>query len=198
MRVLSIDAETNGLYGRAFAVGAVFTDDQRPDGTVDALLVTCPVEGELDPWVAENVPLELRQNPSVDSYAELLDELWKFYDEHRENTDVIAHVAFPVETTLLRDMVTAAPDRQGPFPLLDVASVLKARGFDPTSVDAYNQAHRLWTGQFRSFAPHHPVGDAWAAERAYRHLMAPASGGWMPENARPFAVGEHGPEWPHP
>jgi hypothetical protein len=82
-------------------------------------------------------------------------------------------MAFRVEAKVLRDMVEtdlAARSWNGPYPLYDVAGVLKARGFDPTSVDGYNTTNGL-TVPFDG-ATHHPLYDSYAAEVAYRHLMS--------------------------
>lgn len=51
MKIFSFDAETSGLYGQAFAIGAVVTDDS---GEVARYIFRCPVAGETDKWVAKN------------------------------------------------------------------------------------------------------------------------------------------------
>ena len=107
-----------------------------------------------------------------ESYVDLLSDFWRFYKSNKEGADIIAHVAHPVETKLLRDMVEQDLQSRmwdGPFPLIDVAGVLRARGEDPNSVDKYIEKHGLRVGFDGS--THHPLYDSFAAEVVYRHLM---------------------------
>ena len=51
--VLSFDAETNGLWGQAFAIAAVLFNE---NGAETARFVgRCPIEGEVNSWVKTNV-----------------------------------------------------------------------------------------------------------------------------------------------
>lgn len=43
-KILSIDAETNGLYGMSFAIGAVLTDKETGEEE-KRFLVRCPIDG---------------------------------------------------------------------------------------------------------------------------------------------------------
>lgn len=181
MKVISLDCETNGLGGQAFAVAAVLTDDNGRE--VDTWEARCPIAGPVDEWVTENVLPALDDMPeTVDSYEGLLAgwRVW-FAGRHRgrgyeaaaakaarHEAVVIGHVVWPVEAKFLRD--AHADDLfTGPFPLLDVAPLLLAAGHDPTSVDTYLDRHGL---PKPDGSPHHPLYDARAAVTAFRHLMA--------------------------
>ena len=51
--ILSFDAETNGLWGQAFAIGAILYN---PEGKeIDRFVGRCPIEEDVNSWVAENV-----------------------------------------------------------------------------------------------------------------------------------------------
>jgi len=170
MKIFSFDGETNGLYGQAFALAAVVTDDS---GEIATFVARCPIEDIIDDWVAENV-LPNMENVGVThaDYRSMLESFWNFYMKHKEGADVVAHVAHPVETKLFRDVVEANLNNriwEAPFPLIDVASVLKARGFDPLSVDSYIKSQNLEVPFDGTI--HHPLYDSWATEVAYRHLM---------------------------
>lgn len=168
-RVFSFDAETNGLYGQAFMLAAVVTDES---GEIARFVGRCPIEGPVDGWVEKNVlPNVMDVEVTHLSYAEMLEAFFAFYMKHKEGAVILAHMAFPVEAKVLRDMIEAhLPERQweGPYPLIDVAGTLDAAGFDPTSVDIYNKDHGL-TVPFAG-TTHHPLYDSWAAEVCYRHL----------------------------
>jgi hypothetical protein len=103
----------------------------------------------------------------------MLEAFSAFYVEwgQRGEAEVIAHVAFPVGTTMLRDMICAQAGRElhGQFPLLDVAAALRIGGFDPRSVEGYNREHGIAVTLDAS--PHHPLYHAAAAAACWRHLL---------------------------
>lgn len=170
-RLISIDAETNGLAGQAFAVALTLTDRT---GELDHAVYRCPITEPVNPWVAEHVLPAITDLPvNVDSYPRLLAAIDATISRWGgKATPLIAHVAWPVEARLLLDVFTDERIWDGPYPLIDVAPVLLAHGHDPTSVDTYNTAHGIPTPQG---SPHNPLYDARAAERCLRHLLAGAT-----------------------
>jgi hypothetical protein len=173
-RVISIDAETNGLAGRAFAVALTLSD---ASGELEQVVFRCPIgEAVTDPWVAKNVlpaiadvPENLRQYPYL--LSEVHDAIAGWGGR---KVPLIAHVAWPVEARLLLDVYSGESVWSGPYPLIDVASVLLAKGHDPLTVDGYLDAHGIPKPEG---SPHHPLYDARAAALCFRHLMAGESRG---------------------
>lgn len=171
MQVISLDCEANGLGGQAFAAAATLTDDHGEAAVWEA---RCPIPGQVDPWVAENVLPALAGMPeTVDTYRDLTLSWRAWFTQVRAawpDVIVIGHVVWPVEAAFLRD---AHSDDlfAGPYPLLDVAPLLLAAGHDPTSVDSYLDR---WGLPKPDGSPHHPLYDARAAETAFRHLMTAA------------------------
>ena len=166
--ILSIDAESNGLGGMAFAVGISVTTGA---GEIESAVYRCPIQGQVDPWVAQHVlPAIADIEVGYRDHWDMLREVRERFFRHEQKTErsVIAHVAWPVETTLLSHMLVGGLVWSGPYPLIDVASVLLAKGFDPLSVDDYLRDQGIETPQG---SPHHPLYDARAAERCLRHLM---------------------------
>ena len=173
-KVFSFDAETNGLWGRAFALSAIVYEGGEVVATFTAYLGE---EGVTDDWVRENVlpklgDLEVTHN----SYKEMLKAFAAFYMEHKEGTDIIAHMGVPVEARVLIDMNALGyiGDWDGPYPFIDIAGNLKQVGADPTSVDSYNSEHNLMEGrkEAEGLEPHHPLYDSIAAAVCYMHLMS--------------------------
>jgi hypothetical protein len=171
-RLVSIDAECNGLHGRAFAVALTLSDS---NSERDNRVLRCGIgEATVDPWVAENVMPAIAD---IDvncpgGYPQMLAEIHATIAEWGgKETPMIGHVVWPVEARLLLDVYSGMGVWDGPFPLLDVASVLYAHGFDPTSVDTYLADHGI---EVPPGSPHHPLYDARAAERCLRHLMTEA------------------------
>jgi hypothetical protein len=168
MNVISLDCESNGLGGRAFAAAAVLTDES---GELDRWEDRCPIDGPVDSWVSANVLPALAGMPETSAgYGDLLHGWRGFYSYARAQLPhvlVVVHVLWPVEARFLLDAHADQPGA-GPYPIDDVAGYLRAAGRDPTSVDRYLAAHGLPKPEG---SPHHPLYDARAAERAFRHLM---------------------------
>ncbi len=171
MKILSFDAETNGLYGQAFCLAAVVTDE---NGLMAEFVGRCPIEEPVDDWVRDNVLPHIEDvEISHASYCDLLEAFYRFYKEQKDGATVVAHMAHPVETKVLRDMVEADLNGRmwdGPYPgICDVWTALELAGYaKPDSVDSYIKDHGLgvpFTG-----ATHHPLYDSWAAEVVFRHL----------------------------
>lgn len=173
MKIFSFDAETNGLWGQAFAISAAVYEDGKLVASFTAYLGP---DGVTDQWVRDNVlPKLIGLTKTHDSYDAMLSAFAEFYKANADGADVIAHMGVPIESRLLIDMHQKGliGDWDGPFPFLDVASVLKAKGYDPTSVDSYNKEFGLMDDvpEAEGLASHHPLYDSVAAAQAYMHLM---------------------------
>jgi hypothetical protein len=177
MHVFSFDAETNGLWGQAFAIAAIVYNEH---GKERARFVgRCPIAGKVKKFVAENVlPLMEDIEVSHESYDALLASFAEFYLREKTDAVVITHMSVPVEAKVLIDMHCRGliGDWDGPYPLLDVAGILKARGADSTSVDKYNEKYGLMVGRSEAhgLGTHHPLYDAISTAVAYIHLMGVA------------------------
>ena len=169
-KIFSFDAETNGLWGQGFAIGALVYDESGTE--VDRFVGRCPIVGEVDGFVKEKVlPAMADITETHASYDALLTDFATFYMENKEGADVIAHMGFIVEVKILRDMHAAKliGDWGAPYPLYDVSGNLQQVGEDPTSVDKYVKKHGLSAGEFEGGA-HNPLYDSAVAAVAYRHL----------------------------
>ncbi len=167
--LISIDAECNGLAGRAFAVALV---RYGPAGEQDHAVLRCPIgEIQVDPWVRDNVlPAIADVQENMPDYPALLAEVAATIERWGgRQVPLVAHVAWPVEARLLLDVYSGRRVWEGPYPLIDVASVLLAKRHDPLTVDGYLTAHGL---DLPPGSPHDPLYDARAAAACLRHLLA--------------------------
>lgn len=158
MDVLCFDAESNGLHGEVFAVGGVVYRDGR---MIEWFFARCPIVGEVDNWVAENVIPALARgcggSPNThDDARSMRDAFWQWITAPRENTIVTADCGWPVEAGLLSACVADDPTRafKGPYPLDEVATFLRASGLDPLAKYADVVLPR------EDAQTHHPVWDA--------------------------------------
>lgn len=170
--VFSWDAETNGLWGKAFAIGAVVYDENGRE--VKTFYARCPIEGVVNPWVSENVlPQMVEMEVTNTSYEDMLAEFAQFFLQNKEDAEVIFHMGVPVEARVVLDMhdMGLIGDWDGAYPWLDIAGCLKQAGFDPTSVDAYNADHGINVPQPEAGGTHNPLYDSRAAALCYMSLM---------------------------
>jgi hypothetical protein len=169
-KIFSFDAETNGLWGRAFSVAAVLYG---ADGGEEVRFVgRCPIDGQVNPWVEGNVLPEMADILEThDSYEALLGAFVEFYLAHKgEDVDIIVHMGLPVEARLFLDAhnLGILGDWDAPFPLVDIAAFPEVG----TSVDSYNESHGISVSA-AEFAggTHNPLFDSAQAAAAYRHIM---------------------------
>lgn len=170
-KVFSFDAETDGLWGKGFAIGALVYDEE---GTEIARFVgRLPDSVVTDEWVKVNVLPQLASVPVThQDYESLLADFADFYLANKQDSDIVVHMGYIVEAGMLRDMhqMGAIGDWDGPFPLYDVSGNLQQAGEDPTSVDKYVRKYGLSVGEFEG-GTHNPLYDSAVAAAAYRHLL---------------------------
>ena len=159
-KILSFDLEANNLHGMPFAIGAIVIDGH---GIVhDSFTARCPVVGELDPWVKDNVLPAIKDMPEThETYEDIREAFWRWYVPAEASSDyVLVSNGYPVEYRFLIDCQDADLDArywQHPFPILDLTSILVATGHD--SGVQKNQIRKK-VRKDSSFAQHHPFDDA--------------------------------------
>lgn len=166
-KILSIDVESNGLHGEAFAVGAVLIDCSGE--LLDEYSARCPIKGETDEWVVKHVLPSLADFPETHKTAKAMrQDFWKWYTKAKEQTDyVLADNGYPVEDRFL--IACQEDDLENrywghPFPLMDLSSMLLSIGVK-TSVE-----RNMFVGEEliakADILKHNPRWDAWASALA--------------------------------
>ena len=164
---MSIDAETNGLWGQAFAIAAILADS---DGKIlKTFIGRCPILEPANPWVAENVLPQMGGIPIThESYQELLKDFCEFYLENKKDAQVIVHMGLPVESRLFLDAhdLNFIGDWDAPFPLVDISAISEIS----TSVDDYCKKYNISTDPATmQGGTHNPIYDATQAINAWVH-----------------------------
>lgn len=155
-KLLSFDLETNGLHGKAFAVGAVVMDAQ--GNVLEEFSARCRLSEKTDDWVKDNVLPAIAEMPITHTnYTELREAFWEWYTKTEPEVDyVLVNNGYPVEYRFLLDCQQANLEErywQHPFPILELSSLLLMADRSGASfkrqLDA-NYGHKL----------HHPLEDA--------------------------------------
>jgi hypothetical protein len=193
-KVFSFDAETNGLWGEPFSIGAVVTERGIP---VAEFIGTCPIQGEVNQWVAENVVPQCGEITHPDLVSLLVD-FGKFYHKYREGAVFIAHMGYIVEAYLLRLMRqhNVIGEWEAPYPLHDLASIMYGtdirydddrKRFNPVSVDSsvlhytslssefyekINRAYKKATARIAG-KTHNPLWDSYQAAQLFAFMTMP-------------------------
>lgn len=126
-KLLSFDLESNGLHGKAFAVGAVVMG---ADGHIyDEFMARARLTEKVDEWVKDNVLPAIADMPIThDNYEGLREAFWGWYLLAEPQADyVLVNNGYPVEYRFLLDCQDANLEErywQHPFPLLELSSML--------------------------------------------------------------------------
>lgn len=169
MKILSIDAETNGLWGKPFAIAAILYENGVEQEHFIARLSDDNVS---DVWVIENVLPTLTNIPiSHETYEEMLSAFANFYLKHREDAKVIVHIGFPVESNLFLELhrLGFIGDWEAPFPIYDLSSHLDLIGENPLSVDEYVKKMNIQVTDYGT--THNPLYDCEVAAKTYMKIF---------------------------
>lgn len=166
-RIFSVDAETNGLYGDVWAIGAVVLDE---DGeVVDEFRAQLNPGHVTDPWVRKHIV------PVVDlprmSTGSMFDEFWRFWLAYRESTICVADFGAPVEAGLFRRCVEEDLAERlwlGPYPMHELGTALLLAGVDP------DVNRREFAGR-PDLVQHDPYDDALAAGLCWQRIASLAA-----------------------
>lgn len=162
-----VDAETDGLYGAFLSVAAMVTDEKGEELDRFYGAVRVKQEDITVPWVRENVfPSLARAEIFYETEHALLEGFWQFWLRYREQASCVAHVPYPVESRLFQACVLEnLPEREflAPFPLYDLATLLKSRGMD------FNPELSVLSGM--ELKPHDAMNDVRMMAALWRKLL---------------------------
>ena len=164
--IFVFDCESDGLFGRTFAVGAVVAD--RDGNILDKFeMKSTGAEKEVKSWwVKENVIPHIATMPKCRSIYTLYDEFYKFYLRNKNTCEIYSDCNFPVETNFLSDVAKQDINNREfnmPFPLLDIAtpeniSIDRVEHFEKKNADYICQSPAT-----RKLRKHNPLDDAVAS-----------------------------------
>ena len=165
--IISIDAETDGLWGRPFAIGAIV---YLKGEEVDRFYAALPHTVVKDAWVKENVlPTLDPKNITHKSYEDMLESFSEFYNENKGALP-LWHMGHIVEAFLFRECVRLefVGPWDAPYTPIEVSETLRLKGFDPASVDNYLKLENINI----KGNTHNPLYDCEVAFRAWESLLS--------------------------
>jgi hypothetical protein len=181
--LLSVDAESWGVMGDIFWIGAVVYDEEGKEvgafsASVDPFLCSQAEPEDTDllersntrVWLTANVfpHMKYRMHLPNGTIASLRDGFWAWFQAVRANGEVhlLADCGLCIESRLLVDAIKDKPERlsEAPWFVHDVATALHIAGRDPTGTYA-RRANEV--------PAHDPVCDARQTARLFAEC-----GGW--------------------
>lgn len=133
-KLFFIDAETDGLYGKVISAAVVVLDGtyrelERHYWGIEKDNLNIETK-----WVMEHVVPVMGHYEPCKNEEDLLSKVWEVWSRYCENAYAIADVCYPVEAGLFEKCVRMDPEdriQKAPYPLIDLGSVLMAKGIDP-------------------------------------------------------------------
>lgn len=169
-KFMSVDAETDGLWGKPFAVAAVVY--KVFNGKLVEEDRICLFYGEeiQNEWVKENVLPVLNMEPTNSSYSTMMEEFAHFYLENKDAT-TMWHMGHIVEAFLFREMhrLGYIGDWDAPYTPIEVATMLALVGKDPSSVDTYAKENEI---VLPKGSTHNPLYDCIVAAKVFEHICS--------------------------
>lgn len=172
------DVESIGLHGDGYAVGYVVIQDGKE---VESGMFACPASkangADSDRlWVYENIPQIAPDSPDPLAVRE---NFWCRWMEWKAKGALLAaDCAWPVEARFLAACVDASPDERrfsGPYPLVEISSVMMAVGQDPMKTHARRESE---------MPVHNPVADARQSARLLLEAIEVTKREWPNDGAQ--------------
>lgn len=167
-KLLFIDAETDGLYGAILTAAMVAADKNGTEIERAYYGIAREHMVVTDPWVKEHVLPILGEYETCRDETELLEKVWAFWLRYQDDAYVIADVTYPVECRLFETCVRHNPAERiwkAPFPLMDLSSMLYAKGIEPLT----DRSGLL--GDNRNGTCHNALDDAIAALEIWKNYI---------------------------
>ena len=167
-KIFSVDAETDGLYGQVWAIGAVVLqiDEDWSEGRAVFSGMIDPVAVR-DPWVRENI-VPVVDLPRYKDRVELFEAFWSFWLQHRGDSICVSDFGAPVEAGLFRACIERDLENHmwlGPYPMHELGTALLLTGRDPDT-------NRRELAGKPDLVQHDPVDDAIAAAYCWKRVVS--------------------------
>lgn len=169
--ILSIDAETDGLWGKPFAISAVLVNGRGvviDEFNAVRKNLNDVVENE---WVRENVlpVLDTGKSEEYGLYEDMLRAFAEFYKKYKK-IQVVWHMGQPVEAFLFRELhdYCLIGDFDAPYTPIELSTFMLAKGVrDCDSTSKFIEINGLDI----EGNDHDPMFDCKSAALVYLHLV---------------------------
>jgi hypothetical protein len=164
-----IDVESIGLHGEAYAVaGAVFDESGAEKKSFCLAVDDDKAQGSDSDraWVIENIPGILITHQSLEGMRRQFWRIWETVKVEYPGIQMAGECVWPVETGFLSACVkddVAAYAFHGPYPLMEISSVMQAAGMDPMAT------YDRWPDELPK---HNPLADVRQSARLLFEALA--------------------------
>lgn len=165
--LLFVDAETDGLYGTFISVAVVVTDANANEIERFYYGINKKNLKVTDAWTREHVLPILGDYEECEDETELLEKVWAVWEHYRADAYAVADVIYPVEARLFSKCVMNDMERRmfaAPYPLIDLSSLLLAKGIDP------NISRDELVGS-TDWVEHNAMSDVETSIKIYKKIM---------------------------
>ena len=171
---MSIDAETDGLWGPAFCIAITLHNIDGDEISHHVFTYENYIEDVKNAWVKENVlpsifiPADAYVAKSRLAMLKAFADLWL---EHKDYVQVVWHMGHVVEAGLFRELreLELIGDFDAPYTPIEVSTLLAIVGKSPDSVDTFAKKHNLLSNIYGS--THDPLYDCRVTMAVFSHIM---------------------------
>lgn len=166
--ILSIDAETLGLWGKPFSIAAISFDLEGNEiGRFEIRRELTEVETEFAAFGLFNCCRHIEH--VADSYEDMLKKFADFWIGKKDTHIALWHMGHVVEAFLFRELrrLGFIGDWDAPYCPIEVSGLLLDNGHEPSSVDSFNKGNERAKSFIEKMdckaTTHHPTYDCIAA-----------------------------------
>jgi len=171
MQLISLDVESNGLWGKPFAIGVAVYDLN--GNLLEKKIWKSPIKEKINEWVKDNVlPALSNVKDTHQTYEDMMRDFSKWWLDNKEDSQILWHMGHIVEVFLFRELYNLGfiGEFDAPYTPFELAEILRLKGYEPDLVDEYIKAKDISLPYIEG-STHNPLYDAIAAAEVFFDLQ---------------------------
>lgn len=170
-KIMSIDCETNGLWGKFISISFVLYDNGVEIKRWNKSYIDSKTK--YNDWVKIHVLPYIEKSSLVDSYYNLLSEFSEQWYKYKDEYTVVWFMGQCVESRLFYTLYEfdLMGEFDGPYDYIELATLLCERGHESDNLEYFKDNGFVNTDLIKYAMPHNSLYDAIIQGQVYNHLQ---------------------------